>query len=98
LIRNVPQLDEEYKKGYDRLTNGISSKWEATYRYYDKGGKFQMYAGVNMTLAYTSIQREYLFDKMEYTPNTKSWDKLAGVKVGVIIPIHRKNEEEFHYY
>jgi hypothetical protein len=35
---------------------------------------------------------------MEYTPNTKSWDKLAGVKVGVIIPIQRKNEEEFHYY
>jgi len=96
--QNVPQLDEDYKKGYDRLTNGISSKWEATYRYYDKGGKFQMYVGLNMTLAYTKIQREYLFDKMEYTPNTKSWDKLAGVKVGIIIPIHRKNEEEFHYY
>ena len=57
-----------------------------------------MYAGLNMTLAYTAIQREYLFDKMAYTPNTKSWDKLVGVKVGVIIPIHRKNEEEFHYY
>ena len=57
-----------------------------------------MYVGVNMTLAYTAIQREYLFDKMEYTPNTKSWDKLAGVKMGIIIPIHRKNEEEFHYY
>ena len=96
--QNVPQLDEEYKKGYDRLTNGISSKWEATYRYYNKGGKFQMYAGVNITLAYTAIQREYLFDKMEYPPNTKSSDKLVGVKVGIIIPIQRKNEEEFHYY
>ena len=96
--RKSDNYDEDYKKGYDRLTNGISSKWEATYRYYDKGGRFQMYAGLNMTLAYTSIQREYLFDKMEYTPNTKSWDKLAGVKVGIIIPIHRKNEEKFHYY
>ena len=96
--QNVPQLDEEYKKGYDRLTNGVSTKWEATYRYYNKRGKFQMYAGVNMTLAKTKIQREYLFDTMEYTPNTKSWDKLAGVKVGIIIPIRRKNEEEFHYY
>jgi len=96
--QNIPQLNDEMKKGYDRLTNGISSKWEATYRYYDKKGKFQMYAGLNMTLAYTKIQREYLFDKMEYTPNTKSWDKLAGIKIGIIIPINRKNEEEFHYY
>ena len=96
--QNVPQLNEDYKKGYDKLTNGISSKWEATYRYYDKSGKFQIYAGLNIILAYTRIQREYLFDKMEYAPKTKSWDKLAGVKVGIIIPIHRKNEEEFHYY
>ena len=96
--QNVPFLDENYKKGYDRLTNGISSKWEATYRYYDKSGKFQLFGGFNMTLAYTKIQREYLFDDMEYTPNIRSWDKLAGIKIGIIIPIQRKNEEEFHYY
>ncbi|MDC0249615.1 hypothetical protein OAK24_01920 [Flavobacteriales bacterium] len=96
--QTIPQLNNEMKKGYDRLTNGISSNWQATYRYYDKSGKFQIYLGLNMVLAYTKIQRKYLFDKMEYTPNTKSWDKLAGVKIGIIIPINRKNEEEFHYY
>ena len=96
--QNIPQLDEDYKKGYDRLANGISSKWEAIYRYYDKSGKFQMYAGMNMTVAYTKNRRPYLFDKMEYTPNKGSWDNLLGINMGVIIPIHRKNEEEFHYY
>ena len=96
--QNIPQLNEEYKKGYDRLTNGMSSKWEATYRYYDKSGNFQIYAGINMTLAYTSMRREYQFDNMKYIPKIKNWDKLAGMKIGVIIPIHRKNEEEFHYY
>ena len=96
--QNTPQLDEDYKKGYDRLTNGISSKWEATYRYYDKSEKFQLYAGLNMTLAYTSIQREYQFDNKRYIPKTKNWDESLGIKVGVIIPVNRKNEEEFHYY
>ena len=96
--QSVPQLDEEYKKGYDRLTNGFSTKWEASYKYYDKNGKFQMYAGVNMTVAYTKNRRTYLFDKAEYTPNTGSWDNLLGINMGIIIPIHRKNEEEFHYY
>jgi len=96
--QNVPQLDEEYKKGYDRLTNGISTKWEASYKFYSSNGKFQMYAGINMTIAYTKNKRPYLFDKAEYTPNTGSLDNLLGINMGVIIPIHRKNEEEFHYY
>jgi len=96
--QNVPQLDEEYKKGYDRLTNGISTKWEASYKYYSKNGKFQMFAGVNMTVAYTKNRRPYLFDKMEYTASISSWDNLLGINAGIIIPIHRKNEEEFHYY
>ena len=96
--QNVPQLDEEYKKGYDRLTNGFSTKWETSYKYYSPNGKFQMYAGINMTVAYTKNRRPYLFDKMEYTPNTGSWDNLLGINMGIIIPIHRKNEEEFHYY
>ena len=28
----------------------------------------------------------------------KKWDKLLGFEIEIIIPIHRKNEEEFHYY
>ncbi len=96
--QSVPQLDEEYKKGYDRYTNGISTKWEASYKYYSKNGKFQFYTGINMTIANTQIQRPYLFDKMEYTTETRSWDNLLGINMGIIIPVHRKNEEEFHYY
>lgn len=96
--QNVPQLDEDYKKGYDRLTNGVSTKWEASYKYYSPNGKFQMYTGMNMTLAYTKNRRPYLFDTMEYTPDKGSWDNLLGINMGITIPIHRKNEEEFHYY
>jgi hypothetical protein len=95
---NVPQLNEDYKKGYDHLTNGISTKWEISYKYYSSNGKFQMYTGINMTNAFTKNKRLYLFDKEEYTSNVGSWDNLFGVNIGVIIPIHRKNEEEFHYY
>ena len=96
--QNIPQLNEEYKKGYDRLTNGISTKWEASYKYYSKNGKFQMGAGINYTMAYTKNQRDYNFKENEYYPNSKSWDKLLGFKIEIIIPIHRKNEEEFHYF
>ena len=53
--QNVPQLDEEYKKGYDRLTNGISTKWEASYKYYSPNGKFQMYAGMPFQLFFITF-------------------------------------------
>ncbi len=96
--QNIPQLNEEYKKGYDLLTNGISTKYEISYKHYSPNGRFQMYAGMNMTIAYTKNKRPFLFDKSEYTPNTGSWDNLIGINMGVIIPIQRKNKEEFHYY
>ena len=96
--QNIPQLYENYKKGYDRLTNGISTKWEASYKYYSPNGQFQIFTGVNMTIAYTKNKRPYLFDKAAYTSNIGSWDNLLGINFGVIIPIQRKNEEEFHYY
>ena len=57
-----------------------------------------MYAGINMTIAYTKNKRPYLFNNEEFTSNTGSWDNLLGVNMGIIIPIRRKNEEEFHYY
>ena len=96
--QNIPQLNEEYKKGYDRLSNGVSTKWEAIYKYYSSNGKFQMYSGVNITLAYTKNRRPYLFDQMQYTSNETNLDKLIGVNFGIIIPIQRRNEEKFHYY
>ena len=96
--QNIPQLNEEYKKGYDQLTNGISTKFEATYNHYSPNGRFQMYTGIDMTLAYTKHRRPYLFDEMKFASTNMTWDKLMGVKAGIIIPIHRKNEEKFHYY
>ena len=96
--QNIPHLNEDYKKGYNRLNNGISTKWEASYKFYSSNGKFQMYAGMNMTIAYTKNKHPFLFDKEEYTLNTGSWDSLLGFSLGIIIPINRKNEEEFHYY
>ena len=57
-----------------------------------------MSTGINYTMAYTKNQRDYNFKENEYYPNSKSWDKLLGFKIELIIPIHRKNEEKFHYF
>ena len=50
------------KKGYDRFSNGFSTKLSADYKYYSKKGKFQASAGINYTMAYTKINRSYDFE------------------------------------
>ena len=96
--QNIPQLNENMKKGYDRFSNGLSTKFSIDYKYYDKNGRFQISLGTNYTIAHTKIQRTYDFANNKYYSNKKSWDQLLGIKIEIIIPIHRKNEETFHYY
>ena len=96
--QDIPQLNEDMKKGYDRFSNGFSTKSSIDYKYYDKNGKFQISLGTNYTIAHTKIQRTYDFANNKYYSNKKSWDQLLGIKIEIIIPIHRKNEEIFHYY
>lgn len=96
--QNIPQLNEEMKHGYDRFSNGFSSKLSVNYKYYSKSGKFQIGTGINYTMAYTKTQRTYDFSNNEYYSNKRKWDNLLGFKAELIIPIRRKNEEKFHYY
>jgi hypothetical protein len=96
--QNVPQLNEDMKKGYDRFSNGFSTKLSVEYKYYHTKGRFQISSGFNYTMAYTKNLRAYDFAENEYYSSQRMWDKLLGFKVELIIPIHRKNEEKFHYY
>lgn len=96
--QNLPQLNEDMKKGYDRFSNGLSTKTSIDYKYYNRKGRFQISLGLNYTMAYTQNKRVYNFAKKEYYSDKKNWDKLFGCKVEIIIPINKRNEEEFHYY
>tara|TARA_B100000427_G_C15480498_1_gene582733 strand:- start:542 stop:1288 length:747 start_codon:yes stop_codon:yes gene_type:complete len=96
--QNIPQLNEEMKKGYDRLSDGFSTKLSIDYKYYHKKGRLQISSGINYTMAYTKSKRTYNFAENEYYSQKREWVELLGFKIEVIIPIHRKNKEEFHYY
>lgn len=96
--QNIPQLNENMKKGYDNFSNGLSTKFSVDYRYYDRNNKFQISIGINYTIASTKIQREYNFNEEIPYPKNRNTDMLLGFKVDVIIPVNRKNTEEFHYF
>jgi len=93
----IPHLDDEYKKGYDRLSGGFSMKLNANYMYFSKKNNIKFFAGVELIKGWTKNLRAYNFDEMKYTSNEVRNDVLIGVKIGFIIPIFRRNQEEFHY-
>jgi hypothetical protein len=89
---DLPQIDKDYIKGYDKFTNGISAKLCVDYIYFSKENS------VKFINAFTKNRRSYDFAAMEEYDNNLKKDQLLGVKFGIIIPINRNNEEKFHYY
>ena len=91
-----PQIRDEYKKGYDRLTNGLYLEPFVGYTYYDKKKFINFFAGFNFLLGFTQGRRDYLFDLQR--PDTGArFDVLSGFKMGWVLPIYKKNVEDIYY-
>jgi len=95
---DLPQINEDYIKGYDKFTNGISTKLCIDYMYFSKRNSVKYNIGIEFINAFTKNRRIYDFSTMEEYNNNLKKDQLIGVKFGIIIPISRDNEEKFHYY
>ncbi|MFM9946071.1 MAG: hypothetical protein ACKVQB_12655 [Bacteroidia bacterium] len=92
----VPQLTDEYKKGYDRLTFGPAATQYIGYRFLDPKKRINFSLGVEFTQGFTQNRRSFNFDT-RMADNEKRLDLLTGLKFTITVPIYLKkaNEEEF---
>lgn len=91
----APQIIEEYKKGYDKLTNGFALSEFVGYVYFGKQQLVNFYAGVEFYQGFTQSRRSYDFNLMG--PDLqKRRDNLIGIKVGWIIPIYKRLPDPFY--
>ena len=79
------------------MSGGVTAKLNANYMYFSKQNNIKLYAGLELIKGWTKNLRSYNFDEMTYTSTNYRNDILLGVKVGVIIPILKRSQEEFHY-
>lgn len=93
----IPQLEGEYKKGYDRMTGGFGIKEFIGYQYLDQKSKISFIAGFEFIQAWTKNLRYHIYDTAT-TDATRNFDMLFGVKAGWILPIYiEKNSDEIYY-
>jgi len=96
-LNTVPQLRGEYKKGYDRLTNGPAISEFVGYYYFGNKRLLSFYAGFEFIQAWTKCRRDYNFDDMA-PDNKKRFDMLSGIKAGWIISLAKKKKNDYYFY
>lgn len=92
----VPQITEDYEKGYDRLTGGMAFNQFIGYQHLDLKKRINFQVGFSFQQAFTQSMRSIDFDTRTYN-DTKRTDMLQGIRIGIILPVYTKKltEEEF---
>jgi hypothetical protein len=90
------QIRGDYKKGYDRLTNGLSVSEYIGYMYYGKKNILNVYGGFELTQAWTQNRRSLNFDTQS-RDLTKRLDLLYGVKIGWMVPFYSRKTQKYYY-
>lgn len=94
----VPQLELDYRKGYDRLTVGANIKQFVGYAYMANQGAANFYGGLWAQQAFTYNQRTINFDQPDVPVSTDlRLDLQFGFKVGWLIPIYKRQPKEFYF-
>lgn len=87
----VSQLNKEYKKGYDRLSNGIGITEFIGYQHLGKYRRVNFFIGVELTQAFTKNRRSFNFDTISAN-NDSRFDFSYGVRFGWILPFYLGEE------
>lgn len=94
--KTVYQLNDEYNKGYDRLTNGILLEQFVGYNYFAHNGYLNFYIGFNFSAGFTGGRRDWQYDLMR-PDNGSRMDILYGLRGGLHIPIFNRKSEELYF-
>ena len=92
---DIPQLEGEYRKGYDRLHIGFQTREFIGYLFQGDSRFLNFYAGFEFIQGFTENQRNYNFDLEGPDPGLK-FDFLWGAKVGWLIPIYKRAPKDYY--
>lgn len=83
----LPQLEGDYGKGYDRLSNGFMFRGFAGYQKLDKKGMMNFYIGLEYLYGLTKSRRSFDYDT-RYADTRARKDILLGLKFGILVTVN----------
>lgn len=95
---DVPQLQGEYLKGYDRLTIGVNTSQFIGYSFMANQGLYNFYGGLYFQQGYTVNQRDVFWDMPEKEVSKDiRIEHLFGIRLGWLIPIYKRQPKEYYF-
>lgn len=96
-VRTVAPLTGDYRKGYDRLTNGPALRQFVGYQVLSKDRRANLFAGLEFIQGFTRSRRDYDFLTRQ-ADVSKRVDLLYGFRAGIILPFYvGQNPDEIYY-
>jgi hypothetical protein len=97
-VGSVPQLENEYAAGYDRLCNGLLLSQTVNFHYLNTE-TVSLFAGIEFGQGFTKNRRSWDYSTMQQD-NTLRKDLYLGFHAGILIPIALKqgSKTESDYY
>ena len=92
----VPQLEGDYRHGYDHLTMGFATKQFVGYLFQHNTRFLNFYAGFEFMQGFTYNVRNYNFDIQGPDPGMKL-DFMYSFKFGWMIPVYKRLPREVYY-
>lgn len=94
---NIPALNDDKVKGYDRYSSGWAAKEFVGYFFQSENKRYNFYAGVDLMQAVTYNRRKYNYDQMRYDTGAHN-DNYWGLRIGWMIPVYintKTSDDEF---
>lgn len=94
----VPQLELDYKRGYDRLSSGLNTHQFFGYAHMANQGFVNFYGGFYLQEGFTYNRRPIFYDQPE-TPVSQDVmiDIQYGIKFAWMIPIYKRKPKDFYF-
>jgi hypothetical protein len=96
-VNNSPQLTTEYKRGYDRLSNGMSFNPFIGYMHLSDNKLINYYIGLDWHVGLTQNRRTINYDS-GLRDDRQRFDSMIGLKAGWILPLYKRSEKALLFY
>ena len=93
---NVPALDKDKRKGYDRLCNGMGVMEGFGIRYHSSKRLFNVHLGIEISQNFTANRRTVNVDTGLHDSGTRL-DLLWGIRAAWVVPIYKTSPEKAYY-